>query len=179
VGRAEELTALRTAVAEVATGRGGTVWVEGEPGIGKSALIGSVLAEARERRCQTYRAVGDVLGQRLSLRTLTDALGSRLSGEADLLDVGGWVEHEGAVAAAVERFLALVDRLCADRPVVFVLDDVQWADEASLLAWHRLDLAVDQIPLLLVGRGPAGSGAGVGGAAAPQRSRAESPAAGP
>ena len=151
VGRDEELTALCAAVAAVAAGRGGTVWVEGEPGIGKSALIGSVLAAARERQCQAYRAVGDALGQRLPLRALTDALGSRLSGEAGLLDAGGWVEQEAAVAAAVERFLALVDQLCADQPVVFVLDDVQWADEASLLAWHRLDLAVDQIPLLLVG----------------------------
>jgi DNA-binding CsgD family transcriptional regulator/tetratricopeptide (TPR) repeat protein len=151
VGRDEELTALHATVAAVVAGRGGTVWLEGEPGIGKSALIGSVLAEARERQCQAYRAVGDVLGQQLPLRALTDALGSRLSGEAGLLDMGGWVEQETAVAAAVERFLVLVDRLCADRPVVFVLDDAQWADEASLLAWHRLDLAVGQIPLLLVG----------------------------
>src|SRR5262249_10095885 len=114
MGRDEELTALRAVVAAVAEGRGGTVWLEGEPGVGKSALIGSVLAEARERQCQAYRAVGDVLGQQLPLRALTDALGSRLSGEAGLLDVGGWVEREGAVAAAVERLLALVDRLCAN-----------------------------------------------------------------
>jgi DNA-binding CsgD family transcriptional regulator len=149
VGRAEELGALRAAVAAVAAGRGGTAWLEGEPGIGKSALVGSALAEARARRCQAYRAVGSELGQRLPLRALTDALGTRLASEAGLvLDAGAG--DEAAVPAAVERFLVLVDRLCADGPVVFVLDDLQWADEASLLAWYRLVLAVEQIPLLLV-----------------------------
>jgi DNA-binding CsgD family transcriptional regulator len=150
VGRDEEVIALRAAVASVAEGRGGTVWLEGEPGIGKSALIASVLAEAWERRCQVYRAVGSRLGRQLPLRALADALGSRLSEQVGLLDRGG-AEQETAVPAAVERFLALVDRLCAAGPVVFVLDDLQWVDEASLLAWHRLGLAVDQIPLLLVG----------------------------
>jgi DNA-binding CsgD family transcriptional regulator len=155
VGRDEELAALHAAVAGVAAGRGGTAWLEGEPGIGKSTLVAAVLAEAQARRCQVYRAAGDELGQRLPLRALTDALGPWLAADAGvLLDaVGGddQIGHESAVPAAVERFLATVDRLCADRPVVFVLDDLQWADEASLLAWYRLALAVEQIPLLLVG----------------------------
>ena len=152
VGRDEELTALCAAVAAVAAGRGGTAWVEGEPGIGKSALVASVLEQARTVRCQAYRAVGDELGQRLPLRALTDALGPRMAAQAGvLLHADGGVQDEAAVPAAVERFLVWVDRLCADRPVVFVLDDLQWADEASLLAWYRLDRAVEQIPLLLVG----------------------------
>ena len=44
----------------------------------------------------------------------------------------------------------IVDRLCATRPVLLAFDDLQWADQASLLVWQRLSAAVNQIPLLLV-----------------------------
>jgi tetratricopeptide (TPR) repeat protein len=47
--------------------------------------------------------------------------------------------------------LAVVDRLCADRAVVLVAEDLQWADEWSLGLWTRLARSVDQIPLLVVG----------------------------
>ena len=56
-----------------------------------------------------------------------------------------------AVLAGAERLLAAVDRLCAVSPVVLVAEDLQWADEASLLVWHRLSRAVSQLPLLLAG----------------------------
>jgi DNA-binding CsgD family transcriptional regulator len=49
-----------------------------------------------------------------------------------------------------ERLLAEVDRLCAQAPVVLVLDDLQWADGASLSVWRRLSRSVGQLPLLLV-----------------------------
>jgi DNA-binding CsgD family transcriptional regulator/tetratricopeptide (TPR) repeat protein len=154
VGRAGERAALREPVAALAAGRGGVAWIEGEPGIGKSTLIATALADARARGCRVYRAVGDALGQRLPLHPLTEALGRELAGDvAALLDAGdarGQVDESGAVPAAVERLLTVVDRLCAAAPVVLAFDDLQWADEASILAWHRLSLAVDQIPLLLL-----------------------------
>jgi DNA-binding NarL/FixJ family response regulator len=108
VGRDDELRALRAAVAAVIAGRGGLAWLEGEPGIGKSALIASAVAQAQEGHCQVYRAAGAELGQQLPLRALTDALGPRLTDEAGLLNWGDWPEHETAVPAAVERFLAML-----------------------------------------------------------------------
>jgi DNA-binding CsgD family transcriptional regulator len=62
------------------------------------------------------------------------------------------------VVAAMERLLGEVDRLCAESPVVLVAEDLQWADEASLLAWHRLSRAVGQMPLLLAGSARSASG---------------------
>ncbi|OLB77500.1 MAG: hypothetical protein AUI14_15845 [Actinobacteria bacterium 13_2_20CM_2_71_6] len=154
VGRDDELVVLRGAVTTLAGGRGGIVWIEGEPGIGKSTLIAATLADAAIRQCQGYRAVGDELGQRLPLRALTDGLGGDAAAEVVALlhrDAGrGQVDGPDAVPAAVERFLAEIDHLCANAPVVLAFDDLQWADEASLLAWHRLSSAVDQMPLLLV-----------------------------
>src|SRR6266480_5024882 len=154
MGRDSELAVLRGAVAALTGGRGGIAWIEGEPGIGKSTLIGATLADAGARHCQAYRAAGDELGQRLPLRALIDALGEDAAAEVVALlhrdAAQGPVDGSAAVPAAVERFLAGVDRLCATAPVVLAFDDLQWADEASLLAWNRLSSAVDQMPLLLV-----------------------------
>src|SRR4051812_26716913 len=154
VGRDGELAALRAPLAALAAGRGGAAWIEGEPGIGKSTLLTAALAEASAGGCRVYRAVGDELGQRLPLRALTEALGAELAGDiAALLNSGdarGNVDESGAIPAAVERLLTVVDRLCAAVPVVLAFDDLQWADEASIVAWHRLSRAVDQIPLLLL-----------------------------
>jgi len=35
--------------------------------------------------------------------------------------------------------------------VVLVAEDLQWADEASVLVWHQLSRAAGQMPLLLAG----------------------------
>jgi tetratricopeptide (TPR) repeat protein len=40
---------------------------------------------------------------------------------------------------------------------VLVAEDLQWADEASVLAWYRLSRAVSQLPLLVVGSFRSGS----------------------
>jgi DNA-binding CsgD family transcriptional regulator/tetratricopeptide (TPR) repeat protein len=154
MGRDRELAVLRGAVALLSGGRGGIVWLEGEPGIGKSTLIAHALAEARARGCQAHQATGDELGQRLPLRALIDALGQDAAADVVALlhrDAGqSHLDGPDAVPAAVERFLEDIDRRCATAPVALAFDDLQWADEASLLTWHRLGSAVEQMPLLLV-----------------------------
>ena len=46
--------------------------------------------------------------------------------------------------------MALADELCAAAPTVMVIDDLQWADDASLLVWHQLAASLDQLRLLLI-----------------------------
>ena len=54
-------------------------------------------------------------------------------------------------AALVEQLLAIVTEQCATIPTVLVVDDLQWADPASVTLWERLARSVRQVPLLLVG----------------------------
>jgi predicted ATPase len=51
----------------------------------------------------------------------------------------------------VEVLVALVDELCAGAPSVIVIDDLQWADEATLVVWHQLAASIRQLRLLLIG----------------------------
>src|SRR5712691_3357685 len=119
VGRVADVGQLAGLVAEVRVGRGGLVWVEGEPGIGKSSVLAAGLAGAAEPAVGVFWGVCDELGQRLPLRVLTRCLGVK----------------EGAPEgpAAVLRLVDWVGREAVRRPVVLVVDDAHWADEASLL----------------------------------------------
>ena len=54
-------------------------------------------------------------------------------------------------AALAEQLLALVAEQCAMRPTVLVIDDLQWADQASITLWGRLARSAHQVPLLLIG----------------------------
>ena len=53
-------------------------------------------------------------------------------------------------AALAEQLLALVGDQCALRPTILVIDDLQWADQASIMLLGRLARAARQMPLLLV-----------------------------
>jgi DNA-binding CsgD family transcriptional regulator len=163
VGRRAEIATLRGLVRDLAAGHGRAVWVEGEPGIGKSALLDKALSGAAEAGCSTAWAVADELSQRLPLQAVMSGLRSRRrtpDGGCDEISsllreplATGVLGGGDRVGPAIERLLALVDRWTAASPLLMVLDDVQWADDASLVAWHQLALAVHQVPLLLVAAG--------------------------
>ncbi|MER6763663.1 AAA family ATPase, partial [Amycolatopsis sp. NPDC000746] len=161
LGRAAELALLRRLVDDVRDGRGGAAWVEGDMGIGKSTLLAAALADVRGTGGQLGWAVSDELRARVPLRVVLDCLGidsaspdparSALAGELFPAEKNGglWGETDSGLTA-VGRLLTLVDELCAQAPVVLVMDDIQWADEMSVQFWRRLYAATRQLPLLLV-----------------------------
>ncbi len=89
---------------------------------------------------------------------MTECLGAEAGQAGGFLAGGGGVMSGDPVLAGVERLLAVVDRLCAVSPVVLVAEDLQWADEASVLVWYRLCRAAGQMPLLLAGSWRTGAG---------------------
>jgi DNA-binding CsgD family transcriptional regulator len=159
VGRESELSLLTGMVKEVSLGRGGAVLIEGEPGIGKSALVAAAAADAPDAGCQVFWGAGDELGQELPLLPFLDGLrvrepspNPRRTAIVRLLR-GEVAADRGAnvPAALAEQLLALVTEQCAVRPVVLVIDDLQWADPASVTLWGRLARSARQVPLLLIG----------------------------
>ncbi|MFF3561808.1 ATP-binding protein [Streptomyces sp. NPDC002574] len=154
VGRDAELALLGELVADVAAGHGRALLIEGEPGIGKSALVSAGLSTADASGCRVLRARCDELSERFPLSAPARALGvdERTAGPRR----GAAAQAQAApaagdpVSAAIEHLLGLVDRMCASGPVVLAVEDLHWADEASLLLWERLCRATGRLPLLLV-----------------------------
>jgi len=158
IGRDSEMALVASLVVQAAAGTGSAVLVEGEPGVGKSTLVRAALAGAPSG-VAVFSGAGDELGQALPLLPMLEALRLREPSAdprrtAILALLRGELAPERGTDASValaEQLLALVTEECARGPVVLVIDDLQWADHASVALWGRLARLVPQLPLLLVG----------------------------
>jgi DNA-binding CsgD family transcriptional regulator/tetratricopeptide (TPR) repeat protein len=156
VGREPELAALRAASEALDRGEGTVIWIEGEAGIGKSSLVAEALSAVSQPAWDVGWGGADQLTERLPLRVMQDCLQVRVSSPdprrahaASLLR--GRLSAGDTPVNGVEVLLTLVDELCAAAPTALVVDDLQWADEASLAVWHELATSISQSRLLLVG----------------------------
>jgi class 3 adenylate cyclase/tetratricopeptide (TPR) repeat protein len=178
VSRDAEVADLRSRLCSVLEGRGGTILLAGEPGIGKTRLAQEISQEARQRgfhvlagHCDEqvtapYQPFALALLEYLNAaapaqlaRALPPAVACELARivpdvTARLRDVPGAAalpaEHgQLALMEAVRQFLAAVGS--SDAPVLLVLDDLHWADEGSLALLHYLSRAAGGMRLLIVG----------------------------
>jgi DNA-binding CsgD family transcriptional regulator/tetratricopeptide (TPR) repeat protein len=164
-GRSAEVDQLRSAVRQVAGGTGRTLVVVGEAGIGKTRVVDAGLADADDLGVRVFEGAADELEQRRPFGVIADCLATGRSatereraavtgllGEGSGADVcGGWLaDAPQAEFQIVEGFVALVEALSVQNPVVLVVEDLQWADPSALLVLYRLARRVGQLPLLLV-----------------------------
>jgi DNA-binding CsgD family transcriptional regulator len=153
-GRDHELTALRARLAATVGGQGSLVLVSGEAGIGKTTLAQFLCHEARDAgalvlvgRCYDL-AETPPYGPWLELFAAYHPTGDLLP-PAPLRDPDALatVTSQDALFRQTRDFLAA---LAALRPVVLLLDDLQWADPASLDLLRFLSHSVAPLPLLLL-----------------------------
>jgi DNA-binding winged helix-turn-helix (wHTH) protein/tetratricopeptide (TPR) repeat protein len=172
VGRDADLARLRDALSRARDGRRQTVFVTGEPGIGKTALlehfVEGVRTDGRDR--VTVGQCVELIGGREAYLPLLDCLG-RLCSEPDGRDVlaildrfaPSWLLQMPALLDAGraealarrvpspnrERMLRelgeALEALTRERPLVLVLEDVHWSDAST----------VDAVAVLAQRTGPA------------------------
>jgi len=139
VGRGAELAVLRAAW-ESAARRGAVVVLEGEPGIGKSALAARFVREVDVPVawgiCPEHEVAPALWPWEAVLRTLRDARpGLAVPAEiTSLLDHAQPLEGsavQDAAGARLRLFGVVAGYLAAAAPLVVVLDDLQWADITS------------------------------------------------
>ena len=149
-GRAAATDRLRRAVTDLAAGRGRSVWIGGEPGIGKSALLAEGLRDATSLGFAIGWAVGDELTYRMPLSIVAECLS--LGADPDDLPAVLRTAFGGTppTMTVIDAVRAYVAARCAERPLLLVMDDLQWADDMSLLVWHALHELTERLPLLLV-----------------------------
>ncbi|HET7822823.1 MAG TPA: BREX system ATP-binding domain-containing protein [Ornithinibacter sp.] len=120
VGRAEEIAQLEGVLDAVARGGRRLVVIRGEAGIGKTRLLALLVDRARARRLDPVLGRATELESDAPLALLRDAM-PRLGPSADGLALTRW-----------DLYRDLADELARRRRLVFVLDDVHWADPLSL-----------------------------------------------
>ena len=172
VGREALLAKLEAALASASAGRARIALLAGEPGIGKTRTTEELAARARASgalsatgRCHEgegapafwpWRGLLRALAARSERTALTDAMGadaSELALLAPELGVASGVAVEGEPARfrLFDALAAFVRRLAQKRPLLLVLDDLHWADEASLRAFAFLAGELGEARVLLLG----------------------------
>ena len=150
VGREHELAVMRSCLADARTGTSSVLVLNGEPGIGKSALLAGARRAADRVVLSTvgvesesdiaYVNLADVFRHHYSyLNAIPDRQADAL---ASVFAIGPSKPADRFTVDAAT--LNLMAAIAADGPVVVTVDDAQWVDRASLealtFAGNRLEV---------------------------------------
>lgn len=179
VGRAQEIALLQAKMAKALARQGGLLLLEGEAGVGKTHLAHHLLQWVAGQGATVISTTCQPLEQQLPFTPLSDGLGRYLHtlpvellqalpaaslGQLaqlmpslqDRLPTLPLPASEPIANSDEQRqrlvngLIALLTTLAEARPLVFLLDDVQWADSETLAVLSRLAPRLNQLPLFLL-----------------------------
>ncbi len=163
VGRDSERRLLDQLVSALRLGESRVLVLRGEPGVGKSALLGYL--NSRAEGCRVIRAVGVQSEMELVFAGLHQLLAPMLehvdrlpAPQRDALRTAFGI----SAGPAPDRFLVgvaalgLLSEVAGERPLICLVDDEQWLDQASaqVLGFVARRLAADPVALVFASRDP-------------------------
>ena len=168
VGRDEEARHLQAALAAAQAGRGGTVLLTGEAGIGKSRLVRETVRAAGERGATVLAGRAVAAGVPTPFRPFAEALAP--AGRAGRLPAGGDLDEfrpalgrlipqwrppqlsgDESLVFLGEAVLQLLRALGPDAGCLLILEDLHWADRETLALLEYLADNISAEPVLCVG----------------------------
>ncbi len=155
-GRDEPLAVLREAVGRAKRGIGAAVFIEGDGGIGKTRLIEEIAREAGASGIETHVGRAEELERARpfgavahALRGLGRDVRDLLWGTADESTTGS--APSVSDARVVELLLDVIEERAIRRPVLICVEDLHWADPATLLFIRATVRRLEGLPLAIVG----------------------------
>src|SRR5437868_12756217 len=176
VDREQERLDIRMTLDRAATGNGSVVFVTGAPGIGASRLASEVAGEAAAEgwlvlggRCLevaggSYGPFREVLGAAVaasSAKTLQEAVGHhgsllaalapRLRQKVRSIPPGAELAPDKVREQLFKSIHSFLSDIQGNKPLLIVLDDLQWADEASVMLLRDLAERVNGSRMVVLG----------------------------
>jgi DNA-binding NarL/FixJ family response regulator len=153
-GRQAQLETLRGRLSALRAGQGGTVLVTGLAGLGKTAVLRAVEAAAREQGITVLPGAGDVAGRVIPFGPLLEALVSAPDAPVDPAVLRNLSHSPDQRFWLLRELQEALERAALRAPVLISLDDVHWADPATVAALGALtrQLAAHRILWLIAVR---------------------------
>jgi len=145
VGRDDLIADLVAAARDAASGRGSIVLLTGEAGIGKTSVARAVAHAVRDDIAVTWGA-GLADGTAPPYWSWEALLALGPSDSAPGMDDAPGAPRLGQLTALRDE----VRRAATEQPRVHVVEDLQWADVASVLLLAHLGISIADVPLLVV-----------------------------
>src|ERR1700761_3361598 len=164
-GRTDELEVLRRLIANVRRGGSGVLLVRGEPGIGKTELLRQMIAEVPGFGVTRVAGVESEMELPYAgLHQLCAPVLARLGSLAEPQRHGLSVAFGLASGDSPDRFLvalaalSLLAEAAQERPMLCVVDDAQWLDQASaqVLGFVGRRLLAESVALVFAARTASG-----------------------
>lgn len=179
VGRARELAILQERLEHALHGRGEWLLLQGEAGVGKTRLAYQLLRQASKEAATVLSATCQALERDLPFAPLADALGRYfyslpetvvqglpagalsalvqiIPSLQDRLSFAFSTPQENANNAEenrqrlIDAIVTTIITLAKLRPLVFFVDDLQWADPDTLAVLNRLVQRLPELPVFLL-----------------------------
>lgn len=133
-GRSDELGRAVNALSSAVDADGGPVLLRGMPGIGKTRLVVEILAHADAVGWRSIIVAPDVDSATAPLAALTDAVTRGPEAIITRASLRPVLEGSESPYWVTRLVLDGLERAAADRPLLVVIDDLQWLDAASVTA---------------------------------------------